>query len=172
MLALHAEERSSPGTSWRSRWSARGAARLTGRGWRSGSRAPWPEPVSRWSPGWPEASTPRPTAVHSAPGGRSIAVLANGLSSIYPPEHEDLARALAESGAVVSEMPMRQIPLARALHPAEPDHLRDRARGRGGRSHAAQRVAFDCASCHGAEPRGLRGARAGRQPLEPRLPSA
>ena len=46
-----------------------------------------------------------------AAGGRSIAVLANGLSSIYPPEHEDLARALAESGALVSEMPMRQVPL-------------------------------------------------------------
>jgi DNA processing protein len=44
-------------------------------------------------------------------GGRSIAVLANGLSSIYPPEHEDLARAVAEAGAVVSEMPMRQMPL-------------------------------------------------------------
>jgi DNA processing protein len=38
-------------------------------------------------------------------------VLANGLSSIYPPEHEDLARALAESGAVMSEMPIRQAPL-------------------------------------------------------------
>jgi DNA processing protein len=46
-----------------------------------------------------------------ASGGRSIAVLANGLSSIYPPEHEDLARALAEAGAVLSEMPMRQAPL-------------------------------------------------------------
>jgi DNA processing protein len=46
-----------------------------------------------------------------ASGGRSIAVLANGLSSIYPPEHEDLARALSESGAVISEMPMRQVPL-------------------------------------------------------------
>ena len=44
-------------------------------------------------------------------GGRSIAVVANGLASVYPPEHEDLARALAESGAVISEMPMRQAPL-------------------------------------------------------------
>jgi DNA processing protein len=44
-------------------------------------------------------------------GGRSIAVLANGLSTIYPPEHEDLARALALAGALISEMPMRQIPL-------------------------------------------------------------
>ena len=31
-------------------------------------------------------------------GGRSIAVLANGLASVYPPEHEDLARALVECG--------------------------------------------------------------------------
>ncbi len=46
-----------------------------------------------------------------ATGGRTIAVLANGLASIYPPEHEDLARAIAESGAVVSEMPMQQAPL-------------------------------------------------------------
>jgi DNA processing protein len=46
-----------------------------------------------------------------AAGGRSLAVLANGLSTVYPPEHEDLARALACSGALVSEMPMRQIPL-------------------------------------------------------------
>jgi DNA processing protein len=45
-------------------------------------------------------------------GGRTIAVLANGLSSIYPPEHADLARAVAESGALASEMPMRQSPLA------------------------------------------------------------
>jgi DNA processing protein len=45
-------------------------------------------------------------------GGRSIAVLANGLSSIYPPEHQELASAVAASGAVTSEMPMNQRPLA------------------------------------------------------------
>ena len=45
-------------------------------------------------------------------GGRSIAVLANGLASVYPPEHEDLARALVEAGGLLSEMPMRQVPLA------------------------------------------------------------
>ena len=45
-------------------------------------------------------------------GGRSVAVLANGLASVYPPEHEDLARALTEAGGLVSEMPMRQVPLA------------------------------------------------------------
>jgi DNA processing protein len=45
-------------------------------------------------------------------GGRTIAVLANGLAGIYPPEHEGLAREVAASGAVISEMPMRQDPLA------------------------------------------------------------
>jgi DNA processing protein len=45
-------------------------------------------------------------------GGRSIAVLANGLASVYPPEHEDLARALTEGGALLSEMPMQQVPLS------------------------------------------------------------
>ncbi len=45
-------------------------------------------------------------------GGRTIAVLANGLASVYPPEHEELARAVALAGALVSEMPMGQSPLA------------------------------------------------------------
>ena len=45
-------------------------------------------------------------------GGRTIAVLANGLSQIYPPEHEELAREVADAGAIVSESPMRQGPLA------------------------------------------------------------
>ena len=33
-------------------------------------------------------------------GGRTIGVLANGLASVYPPEHEDLARAVVEAGAL------------------------------------------------------------------------
>jgi DNA processing protein len=47
-------------------------------------------------------------------GGRTIAVLANGLAQVYPPEHEALAREIATpgAGAVLSEMPMRQSPLA------------------------------------------------------------
>ncbi len=45
-------------------------------------------------------------------GGRTIAVLANGLSQIYPPEHEELAREVVAAGALVSETPMRQQPLA------------------------------------------------------------
>ncbi len=45
-------------------------------------------------------------------GGRTIGVMANGLSQIYPPEHEELARQISGAGAVISEMPMRQGPLA------------------------------------------------------------
>jgi DNA processing protein len=45
-------------------------------------------------------------------GGRTIAILANGLASVYPPEHDELARSVAEAGALVSEMPMRQSALA------------------------------------------------------------
>ncbi|ODT99151.1 MAG: DNA protecting protein DprA, partial [Planctomycetes bacterium SCN 63-9] len=45
-------------------------------------------------------------------GGRTLAVLANGLSQIYPPEHEDLAREVCLAGALVSEMPLYQQPLA------------------------------------------------------------
>lgn len=43
-------------------------------------------------------------------GGRTIAVLAGGLSSIYPPEHADLAGAVAKQGAVVTETPMTVAP--------------------------------------------------------------
>lgn len=39
-------------------------------------------------------------------GGRTIAVLAGGLSRIYPPEHADLADAVVASGALLSETPM------------------------------------------------------------------
>jgi DNA processing protein len=43
-------------------------------------------------------------------GGRTIAVLAGGLSEIYPPEHTDLAARCAEHGAVVTETPMTVAP--------------------------------------------------------------
>ena len=43
-------------------------------------------------------------------GGRTIAVLAGGLSSIYPPEHADLADAVVKQGAVVTETPMTVAP--------------------------------------------------------------
>ncbi len=43
-------------------------------------------------------------------GGRTIAVLAGGLSSIYPPEHADLAAQVADAGALVTETPMTVAP--------------------------------------------------------------
>ncbi len=45
-------------------------------------------------------------------GGRTIAVLANGLSTVYPPEHKDLAQAVASHGAVITETPMTVAPQA------------------------------------------------------------
>jgi DNA processing protein len=44
-------------------------------------------------------------------GGRTIAVLAGGLSSIYPPEHVELAAAVQQAGALISEAPMAAEPL-------------------------------------------------------------
>ncbi len=40
-------------------------------------------------------------------GGRSIAVMGRGLTEVYPPENEALARKLLEQGAWISELPMR-----------------------------------------------------------------
>ena len=39
-------------------------------------------------------------------GGRTIAVLGSGIDIIYPPEHRNLARAIAEHGAVITEYPL------------------------------------------------------------------
>jgi DNA processing protein len=43
-------------------------------------------------------------------GGRTIAVLAGGLSEIYPPEHADLAAEVTGRGALVTETPMTVAP--------------------------------------------------------------
>lgn len=44
-------------------------------------------------------------------GGRTIAVMATGLSHIYPPEHVELAEEVAHNGALVSESFLDQKPL-------------------------------------------------------------
>ncbi|GAB4156468.1 MAG: DNA-processing protein DprA [Planctomycetaceae bacterium] len=44
-------------------------------------------------------------------GGRTIAVMATGLSRIYPPEHVDLANEVRHSGCLVTECSLDQPPL-------------------------------------------------------------
>src|SRR5690606_22449779 len=45
-------------------------------------------------------------------GGRTIAVLANGLDTIYPPENRRMAEEIAERGALVSDYPLGTKPRA------------------------------------------------------------
>lgn len=45
-----------------------------------------------------------------AAGGRTLAVLAGGLSEIYPPEHRELADEIAQRGALISESPLMRKP--------------------------------------------------------------
>ncbi len=45
-------------------------------------------------------------------GGRTLAVVANGLASVYPPEHDELAAEVAAKGAIISETPLTQEPIA------------------------------------------------------------
>jgi DNA processing protein len=45
-------------------------------------------------------------------GGRTIAVLGSGIDIIYPPEHDKLARAIAQHGALVTEYPVGTTPEA------------------------------------------------------------
>ena len=44
-------------------------------------------------------------------GGRTLAVLGTGLAKIYPPEHAELAAAIAQHGAVLAEVPLDTAPL-------------------------------------------------------------
>ncbi|MBU6449376.1 MAG: DNA-processing protein DprA [Rhodospirillales bacterium] len=55
------------------------------------------------------------TAAHEGAlrGGRTIAVIAGGLDSPYPPENQDLQRRIAETGAVVAEAPLGTAPIGR-----------------------------------------------------------
>ena len=91
-------------------------------------------------------------------GGRSIAVLANGLASVYPPEHVDLARALGRGRRPPQRDADAAGPARRALHPEKPPDFGALPRGRCGGSHTAERVAVDGQSRDGAEPRGVRRA--------------
>jgi DNA processing protein len=48
--------------------------------------------------------------------GRTLAVLAGGLSSIYPPDHVGLAEEVAAHGALISETPMTMQPQRGMFH--------------------------------------------------------
>jgi DNA processing protein len=50
-------------------------------------------------------------------GGRTIAVLAGGLSRVYPPEHADLSAQVQAAGALLSEAPMDAEPLPAMFPP-------------------------------------------------------
>src|SRR5215831_8239682 len=43
----------------------------------------------------------------------TIAVVAGGIDVVYPPEHDELYRAVAERGAVIAELPIGTVPQAR-----------------------------------------------------------
>ena len=44
-------------------------------------------------------------------GGRTIAVMASGLATVYPPEHAELADEVAKQGCLVTELSLGQPPL-------------------------------------------------------------
>jgi DNA processing protein len=50
-------------------------------------------------------------------GGRTIAVMATGIDQIYPREHQRLAEAIAEHGALLSELPLGSRPESRHFAP-------------------------------------------------------
>ena len=67
-------------------------------------------------------------------GGRTLAVLAGGLDSVYPKEHTELFRRIQTQGAVISEQPSGDQAGPPELPPAEPAHQRYDPGDRGGRS--------------------------------------
>jgi DNA processing protein len=46
-------------------------------------------------------------------GGRTLAILGSGLLNIYPRENKKLSEEISQSGAVISEFPLKSAPLAR-----------------------------------------------------------
>lgn len=59
-----------------------------------------------------------------ASGGNTIAVLAGGLDQYYPSGHDGLLQRVAETGAIVTEMPLRAAPTKVEVPAAQPAGIR------------------------------------------------
>ena len=94
------------------RWPSlvRAGAPLTANGLLKAWRRIWRGPVTPSSAAWRGIDGAAHRGALKA-GGRTFAVLAGGLSRIYPPEHNDLALQVEAAGALVSEAAMDQEPL-------------------------------------------------------------
>ncbi len=60
-------------------------------------------------------STAHQTALNA--GGRTIAVMANGIDRVYPPENRQLAEAIIAQGALLSELPLGEPPESKHFAP-------------------------------------------------------
>lgn len=58
-----------------------------------------------------KASPARRSSTEPGRAGRTLAVLGNGLSRVYPPEHHALADEVTAHGALISEYPMETAPI-------------------------------------------------------------
>ena len=90
--------------------------------------------------------------------GRTVAAVAGGLDMPYPPEHADLQRRIAESGAVVTEAPLGTAPQARHFPRRNRIIAGLVARRRGGGGGAALRQPDHRPARPGSRPRTVRRA--------------
>lgn len=99
------------------------------------------------------------TAAHLASlESGTIAVLAGGIDNVYPPENEELQRAIGERGLLLSERAPGFSPARQGLPPPQPVDLRDLARRDRDRGSRALWLAHHRAICRRAGPRSFRSA--------------
>ena len=144
----------------RARWSPssdRGMRRRPGGNSPACWRAIWDAAPSPSRRGWRAAST---RAAHQAalPTG-TIAVLAGGIDTIYPPENAMLHEAIAESGLLLTKSPPGFAPRGQDFPAPQPHHFRRVVGRRHRRGGTEIRLADHRADGAGAGPRGVRRAR-------------